>query len=94
MDSLSSIETKVHQFEELVAEKENENNSGEFDAINKYHSNDFSDLNGHFLNGNNVVGENNNFGSRNSSRPTSRMSSNYQSYQFSGKPIYLKYIFP
>ena len=83
MDSLSSIETKVHQFEELVAEKENENISGEFDdAINKYHSNDFSDLNGHF-NGN--LGENNNFGSRNSSRPTSRMSSNYQSYQFSGK---------
>ena len=40
MDSLSSIETKVHQFDELV-EKENENNnSGEFSANIKY-SNDF-----------------------------------------------------
>ena len=77
MDSLSSIETKVHQFDELVEKENDNNNSGEFAANNKY-SNDFSDLNGHF-NGNN------NFGSRNSSRPTSRMSSNYQSYQFSGK---------
>ena len=77
MDSLSSIETKVHQFDELVEKENDNNNSGEFAANNKY-SNDFSDLNAHF-NGNN------NFGSRNSSRPTSRMSSNYQSYQFSGK---------
>ena len=77
MDSLSSIETKVHQFEELV---EKENNSGEFDAKS---SNDFSDLNGHSYHFNGNVLDN--FGSRNSSRPTSRMSSNYQSYQFSGK---------
>ena len=86
MESLSSIETKVHQFDELVEKDNDNNNSGEFAANNKY-SNDFSDLNAHF-NGNN------NFGSRNSSRPTSRMSSNYQSYQFSGNTynLLLKYI--
>ena len=73
-ESLSSLDNKVNQFEDLVEE----NSGGSFGPT--IPQTNYSDYQHYHFNGNTM----DNSGSFDNSRPTSR-GSNYQSYQFNGK---------